>query len=225
MSEAVNKQAFYSAIVNVCADIAVRTGGKMLVGTQMVQAAEETGYYAGGCWRGIQGWKGLNNLSGISPGGQIADYGTELEYETAYVDVITQNGFGYPHVLEVASLGVSEQLIALGFSKWNATNYAAGGQVAGRLLAIWHTDAAIIQQVVQDAGIQEDGYVVAKVSGPSAQPQTVNLAPIVASAAVGVQGVLNSLATLAEEFTALQGDLEKVKTTLAEVETLAVKGA
>lgn len=225
MSEAVNKQAFYSAIVAICAEIAVRTGGKMLVGTQLVQAAEETGYYAGGCWRGIQGWRGLNNLSGISPGGQIADYGTEQEYETAYVDVISQNGFGYPHVLEVASLGVHEQLIALGFSKWNATSYAAGGQVAGRLLAIWSTDAAIIQQVLQDANIQEDGTMTARVSGPPTKMQTVNLAPIVAGAAVGVEGVINTLATLAKEFTALQGDLEKVKATLAEVEGLAVNGA
>ena len=221
--EAVNKQAFYRDIVAICAEIAVRTGGKMLVGTQMVQAAEETGYYAGGCWRGIQGWKGLNNLSGISPDGKISDFATVQDYETAYVDVITQNGFGYPHVLEVSGLGVQEQIIALGFSKWNPAGYAMGGQVAGKLLVIWGTDATIIHQVMQDAGIQDDGSKIAVASSPPAQ--TVNLAPIVAGAAVGVEGVINTLSNLAKEFTALQGDLEKVKTTLAEVETLAVKGA
>lgn len=139
------KEQFYGAIAAVSLLIESATSGKMLAATHMVQAANETGFFAGGVWRGIEGWDGKNNLTGISPAGTIANYPTEADYAAAYMKVMESKGYGYPKVLEEGAQGVRAQLLALGESEWNGNNhYSYGGQVGGKLLQIWSTDASII---------------------------------------------------------------------------------
>ena len=144
------KTAFYEAIAQVSEAIHQRTAGRVQPQTHMVQAALETGYYAGGVWQGKEGWKGKNNLTGISPGGVIADYATLTEYADAYARVIQDPApaFNYSQVLSATS--VPAQLVALGWSAWNGKNhYAQGGVVGARLTEIWDTDQAEIAAALQ----------------------------------------------------------------------------
>lgn len=144
------KETFYSQIAGISLQIEKATDGKLLAQTHMTQAANETGFYAGGVWRGIDGWDGVNNLTGISPDGVIANYDDLAAYGSAYVRVITGEGFGYPRVLEASASGTRAQMVALGASLWNGENhYAYGGQVGGKLLQIWSTDATIIEEAIK----------------------------------------------------------------------------
>lgn len=151
MNETITMQekiAFYQSIVGVSMEIEQKTGGKYLAATHMVQAANETGYFADGCWRGINGWKGKMNLTGISPNGQIADFATWDEYVAAFVKVIETNGFGYPHILDMGASGVVAQIEALGASKWNVNHYIKDGKLGGVILAVWESDSRIVDQVI-----------------------------------------------------------------------------
>lgn len=150
---------FYAAIVATCDMIADAVNkdlaasnrpGSLLTASLMVQAAQETGYCSLGVWQGIEGWRGKNNLSGISPNGQIADFADALAYSEAYASTIMQNAFGFAQVLEAGLKGVPAQLTALGQSQWSRTGYVMGGQPGGALLSIWGTDHAVIEQVVAD---------------------------------------------------------------------------
>ena len=121
----------------------------------MIQAAQESGYYATGVWQGNEKWKGRNNLTGISPAGVIADYPDLTAYADAYARVIEDPtpSFNYPQVL--AAKDVPAQLTALGWSSWNGKNhYASGGVVGGLLLEIWGTDQQLIDAALAAAAPQ-----------------------------------------------------------------------
>lgn len=60
-------QEFFNTVAPVALEINQLTGGRMFPETLMVQFADETGFYAGGVWRGHDGWTGKFNLAGISP--------------------------------------------------------------------------------------------------------------------------------------------------------------
>lgn len=169
------KGSFYADIVEACEKISKLTSGRMLTATLMVQAALETGYDSRGVWQGIAGWKGINNLSGISPGGVIKDFSSLAEYESAYATVILQPAFGYPAVLDAGARGVPAQLKALGESAWSVTHYAQGGEPGGKLQIIWGTDQAIIEEMIAKHDEWSGQTTVA--SAPAEAPGAQHLPP------------------------------------------------
>ena len=101
-------------------------------------------------WQGKEGWKGRNNLTGISPGGVIADYATLTEYADAYARVIQDPAPAFNYTQVLSAPDVPAQLVALGWSAWNGTNhYAQGGVVGAKLTEIWDADQAEIAAALQ----------------------------------------------------------------------------
>lgn len=149
---------FAPVALAICAMIDAEKG-TMFPETLMVQAADETGFHTQGCSQGQEGWKGKNNFSGISPTvdgtPELADYATTDDYVKAYVQVIEQNAFGYPLVLQ--STNPELQMVRLGRSSWAGSHYDAAktGRPGHDLVSIYHAYQTEIESALNDARAAE----------------------------------------------------------------------
>lgn len=153
-------QDFFKVVAPIALVIAGRT--TMLPETLMAQFADETGFHAEGTWQGHEGWRGKNNLAGISPGGEIGDYDSLFAFADAYVQVITQDAFGFPNVL--AQKDILHQCVALGNSQWAGSRYDAGhtGRPGVDLTTIYQNYSQMIEDALNEArAVQHKGDEVA----------------------------------------------------------------
>jgi hypothetical protein len=119
--------------------------------TLLCQFADETGWHPEGTWHGIEGWRGKNNLAGISPGGQIGDYDTLDDFANAYVHVIEQDAYGFPAVL--AETDIVRQCIDLGRSQWAGSKYDSDntGRPGVDLTTIYQNYSQMIEDALNEA--------------------------------------------------------------------------
>lgn len=161
---------FFSAIAPEVKEILrqLDTAGRPGLPYQLVmaQAAIETGWSAAGCNQGNPGWRGENNLSGISVNGKILNFSTKDAYVSAYVRAITEpaykNCFVESTTEAAVALGASKwrtfvpladrAAVALGADPWAGSHYELPGGIPGSALEAVIGNYA--QEMAEVMGIQ-----------------------------------------------------------------------
>lgn len=141
-----NPRDFFNAVGPIVVAISNRLGAHVFPETLMAQFADETHFDETGTHP-----KGHNNLAGISPGGQIADFVSLAAFADSYVSTISQNDYGFPAVLEADAITL--QMIRLGQSEWAGSHYDTNksGRPGCDLIAVYMNFKTDIEDAISRA--------------------------------------------------------------------------